>query len=124
MTKYNILFVDDMSFYKSLVQDHLALWDKDCNLIYCTNAKEATQVLKKTEIHLVICDMMMPEHSGYDLLKSMRQSKKYKEVPFVVLSANDNKKLILESLKAGANKYIIKPWSEEELLLTLDELLS
>ena len=59
-------------------------------------------------ISLVICDWMMPQVSGLDILAALRQNKP--ECPFLMLTANATKELVLESMRLGASDFILKPF--------------
>lgn len=123
MKTYSILFVDDMTFYRSLLQDHLKLWSNPVNLTYCTNAMDAIEKLKEGNFDLIISDLMMPKHTGYDLLKSVRKSAKYKNVPFIMLSSQENQKVILKIIETGADEYLNKPWDVPDLHRILNKFL-
>ena len=123
MKTFNVLFVDDMTFYSSLIQDHLKLWTHPVTLTYCTNAMDAIDRLKEGQYHLIISDLMMPKHTGYDLLKSVRKSEKYKQVPFVMLSSQENQKVILKIIESGADEFLNKPWDVPDIHRILDKFL-
>lgn len=116
----NILVVDDVSFYYSLVRDHLQLLGHVGQLYKANDVPEAISELKKYrgtegEIGLIISDLNMPKHSGLDFIKTIRGSKNYKDIPFILFTSESESTEIIEAIQAGANGYLIKPWEASEL---------
>jgi PAS domain S-box-containing protein len=65
---------------------------------------------------LILSDVMMPGLDGFELLEALRADSRTKEVPIILLSARAGEEAIVEGLQAGANDYLIKPFSAQELL--------
>ncbi|GAA6620930.1 ATP-binding protein [Scytonema sp. NUACC26] len=72
---------------------------------------------------LVLTDVMMPELDGFDLLKALRTDPRTKEVPIVLLSARAGVESVIEGLLAGADDYLIKPFSATELVTRVNTYL-
>ncbi len=71
---------------------------------------------KKPDVYdLIISDLEMPEMSGLDLLKAIRKDSKIKDTPFIMVTASNTKKIILETIKLGIKAYIIKPFDYESV---------
>ncbi len=71
---------------------------------------------KKPDIYdLIISDLEMPEMSGLDLLKAIRNDDKLKETPFIMVTASNTKQVILETIKLGIKAYIIKPFNSDSV---------
>lgn len=64
---------------------------------------------------LLVVDMSMPEVNGMDVVKWIRRSKRFRAIPILVLSAETHPELVKDALKAGANAYLFKPVTLEEL---------
>ena len=77
------------------------------------NGQEAWDFLKSDaeNITAIVSDIMMPEMDGLDLLKEVRASEKYADIPFVLVTAVSDKDYILEAKKLKVNGYILKPVS-------------
>ena len=117
----NILVVDDVTFYYSLLRDHLQLLGHVGKLYKANDVPDAISELKKyrgtdDEIGTIISDLNMPKHSGLDFIKTIRGSKNYKDIPFILFTSESESTEIIEAIQAGANGYLIKPW---EALLNL-----
>ena len=65
---------------------------------------------------LILSDVMMPRLNGFELLGALRSDPRTKEVPVILLSARAGEEAIVEGLEAGADDYLIKPFSAQELL--------
>lgn len=125
----NILVVDDVSFYYSLVRDHLQLLGHIGNLYKAQDVPEAISELKKHrgtdgEVGLIISDLNMPNHSGLDFIKTIRGSKKFKDIPFILFTSESESTEIIEAIQAGANGYLIKSWEATDLKEKLLSALS
>lgn len=64
---------------------------------------------------LIICDWMMPEMTGIDLLRTVRSSLAIKKTPFLMVTAEHDKDLVAEAIAEGVNDYIVKPFTAEVL---------
>jgi two-component system response regulator HydG len=79
-----------------------------------TSPSNGLEMLKKNYYHLVITDMKMPEISGLDILRHIKEN--YKDMEVVVLTAHGTIENAVQAVKQGALDYIIKPFTEEDLL--------
>lgn len=80
------------------------------------NGKCGFSLAKKTKPDLIICDIMMPEMSGYDVLGALKNGNETCDIPFIFITASAEKKEILKGLTMGADDYITKPFENHELL--------
>ncbi len=104
-----------------VADDEKEITDAVCKLLerenYITrkayNGLEALEILNKEEIHLIILDIMMPKQDGLTTTMKIRQEK---NIPVIILSAKTEKSDIILGLDIGADDYIAKPYSPDELL--------
>lgn len=80
------------------------------------NGRMALQVIQETPPDLVLTDVMMPEMDGFQLLTSLRQNADTRMLPVILLSARAGEESRVEGLRAGADDYMVKPFSARELL--------
>lgn len=125
----NILVVDDVSFYYSLIRDHLRILGFTGEVFKATNVLEGIDVLKEqrlaeNEINLIICDLNMPKFNGLDFIKTVRSSKHFSEIPIMIFTSVSENEKIIEAINAGANTYLMKPWEAVQLKEKLIESLS
>lgn len=81
-----------------------------------TNGKEALQAMREQTPDLVISDIMMPGMDGFQLLHHLRSDPHTRLIPIMLLSAKAGEEATADGLKAGADDYLIKPFSTRELL--------
>ena len=121
-----ILIVDDMSTMRLALREQLKrIWFN--NFIECQNGDQAFNVLdeqikKKDPVQLVLTDWCMPLMSGVELVKKMRETIHLKSLPVLLVTAertNDNKK---EALDMGANGFLAKPFTADDLKSVLTEI--
>jgi PAS domain S-box-containing protein len=80
------------------------------------DGKEALEIARERPPDLLLADVMMPGMSGFDLLRELRGDQRTRTVPVVLLSAQAGEESRLEGLAAGADDYLVKPFSARELL--------
>lgn len=88
----------------------------DCNVLSFHNARSAAQaLLTGTSPEVLILDINMPEVSGLDLLEFLRRRPEWKELPIIVLSSESADSTVDKALLLGADTYIMKPVTIQEL---------
>ena len=111
----HILCVDDTNTVQQILKRFLSELGFE-HLYFASSADEAAKVINDTEtINLVICDVNMPEKSGIDLLKSIREHENYKELPFVLLTMENDLKTVNQAIALGVTGYLLKPFNRDTL---------
>lgn len=115
-TDVAILVVDDEPVNRQVLQNHLSL--AGYQVIQAANGKEAlTHVFRPDQkFNLVLLDIMMPNMSGYEVCEAIRAEIPTTELPIVMLTAKNRVTDLVEGFKVGANDYLTKPFSRDELL--------
>ena len=121
LTKKSILIVDDSPTVQNFVS--MALKSKGFDTIKANNGEDALEKLKLVDVTLVITDMNMPEMDGITLVKRLRASNDYQDVPIIILSSLTDEDYVRLGLAAGANSYIFKPFKPNELQEEVMQLL-
>ena len=114
--KTKVLIVDDMMTMRKLVT-------KACKEIGFTDFGEAADGTlawealnaSKPPFGLIISDWNMPNCTGLDLLKRVRSDGRFKQLPFLLVTAEAEKTQIVEAVKAGVTNYVIKPFTPANL---------
>jgi CheY-like chemotaxis protein len=94
------------------------------NCIKANNGIDGLQQLENQQPQIILCDVMMPEMDGFEVLKKVKENPKTAQIPFCFLSARADVVDIDFALSIGANGYITKPFSAKDLLETLARLVS
>jgi len=109
-----ILVVDDSATMRRIVTNVLGMLGFS-NITLAIDGTEALQFLVSDDFDLIVSDWNMEPVSGMDLLRHVRKDGKLKNLPFIMLSAESDKKSIIEAMKNGVSEYIVKPFSKETL---------
>lgn len=115
-----ILYVEDDETLAYLTQEHLVQQSYD--ITHAQDGKSAIRIFKEDSFDLCILDIMLPQMDGFELAQEIR-ALNY-EIPIIFLSAKSLKEDRLKGLRTGADDYILKPFSIEELCLKIDIFLS
>ncbi len=115
--KTKILIIDDVQDNIYLLQEMLDR--KEFETITANSGKEGIRLALNENPGLIICDIMMPELSGYDVMKILRQNPATQTIPFVFLSAKTSPAEIREGMNLGADDYLTKPVSSKDLIKTI-----
>ena len=111
MEQRTILFIDDED--KVLNSLKRGLIDEPYKSLFATSGKEALEILEKNEVHIIVTDMRMPEMSGLELLRIVKE--KYPHIVRLVLSGYTQITTLLTAINQGEiYKFITKPWKLEE----------
>jgi signal transduction histidine kinase len=84
------------------------------------NGREALDAVRRKRADLVITDVMMPELDGFGLLSALRANEATRDIPVLMLSARAGEEMRLEGLQAGADDYLVKPFSARELMARVE----
>ena len=115
----NILIAEDEDDIRELLNLHLN--KEGFKTFQASNGIEAMDILSKEKIHLLILDVMMPKMDGFTVAREMR--KLNSQVPFIFLTAKSLKDDVIEGFSVGADDYMTKPFSMEELLFRIKAIL-
>lgn len=114
-----------------VIEDEIAILNNICTILQisgysCLKASrgfEALQILETQTPNIILCDVMMPEMDGFEVLKKVRENTLTSKTPFCFLSARADIVDIDYGLSLGANGYITKPFIAKDLIATVSNLL-
>jgi len=119
MKTRNILLAEDDSNLGQLLRNYLNIKKYETTLT--VNGTEALKAFQQTTFDLCILDIMMPEMDGITLAAEIRRLKP--GIPVIFLTAKNQKEDIIEGFRTGADDYITKPFSMEELIYRIEAIL-
>jgi len=108
---YNILICDDEKDIVNALKIYLSMGEYRIFLAY--NGKEALEIARREELHLVLMDIMMPVMDGITALKQLRE---FSNVPVILLTAKSEDEDKILGLNEGADDYVTKPFVPVEVL--------
>jgi PAS domain S-box-containing protein len=123
MTPLTILIVDDLLINLKLLRAQLE--GEGHTVVEAHNGVEALALLARQEVDVIISDILMPVMDGYRFCQEVRNSERHRHLPFIAYTSTyvspSDEKL---SLDLGADKYLRKPASIDEMVRTIDEALA
>ena len=116
-----IFIIEDETSIIQLVQHNL---EKDGFIVSSAiNGNEGLKDIKKFEPNLLLLDWMLPDLSGIEICKSIRKDTSFKNLPVIMLTAKGEEEDKIKGLDSGADDYLTKPFSYNELLARIKAIL-
>jgi sensor histidine kinase YesM len=115
--RVKLLLIDDDPMNLEVLKTMLS---SQYNVLTAPNGQKALELLIGSDVDLVITDVMMPNMSGYELTKKIRETYTISELPILLLTARTETEDIYTGFLAGANDYIVKPVNPLELKARID----
>lgn len=120
--KKKVLIIDDELSIRMLLENYIG---KTYDIVTKTDGLEGIKYLEEGNIpDLIVADIQMPNLDGYELLKQVRASGYFGNIPMIMLSGIESSQERVKCLRIGADDYIVKPFNPEELLLRINNLIS
>jgi DNA-binding response OmpR family regulator len=119
MKQFKILYTEDDETLAFLTKDNLE--QNNYEVIHCCDGQLGLETFKKENFDICIFDIMMPKMDGFELATEIRKINT--DIPIIFLSAKTLKEDRIKGLRLGADDYLVKPFSIEELLLKIEIFL-
>jgi|TARA_B110000116_G_scaffold174250_1_gene150740 CheY-like chemotaxis protein/CRP-like cAMP-binding protein len=117
-----ILLIEDDVVLRENTSELLELFNYQ--VVSAPNGKIGVEVAKEVLPDIIVCDIMMPELDGYGVLQALTQNASTPHIPFIFLSAKTERKDVRRGMDLGADDYITKPFSEDELISAIESRLA
>lgn len=117
------LVVDDNRAMRAIVKDFLMQMGVK-RRSEAEDGKSALRMLRAEHWDLVVCDWVMPQMTGIELLKEVRQDEKLKKIPFILVTSQDAKENVIEAIKCGVSDYVTKPFNFDTFKAKIERTLS
>lgn len=117
-----ILVVDDNPDVRTYVSGILR--DRGYRVFLARNGAEGLKIAQTQQPHLIVTDLMMPQVSGLDMIRLIRQDEDLKGIPIILLTAKADEDTRIEGAERGADAYLSKPFNDRELLAEVRNLLA
>lgn len=118
--KKKVLAIDDDAFTTKLLE---TLLRDSFEITCCNSVNEGLKEIKKNHFDLILLDWVMPGINGIELLKILKTDANTAHIPVIVLSSNTEECEVQEAIGLGADDYIIKPFSKNQIIRQIESLL-
>ncbi|MDR0852560.1 MAG: response regulator [Clostridiales Family XIII bacterium] len=108
-----ILIIDDSPFFRGQLKLSLS---REYEVIEAGTGAEGLDLVKMEKPDLVLLDVVMPDYSGFEICRILRESESNNLMPIIMITSQDAQEDILVGLELGADDYVKKPFNERELL--------
>ncbi|BDQ36473.1 response regulator [Pseudodesulfovibrio nedwellii] len=122
-TNMRVLVVDDFSTMRKIIKNILRQIGFT-NMVEADDGSTAWEVLNKDNIDFIVSDWNMPTMSGIELLRKVRASEEYADIPFLMVTAEAQQENIIEAVQAKVSNYIVKPFTPETLGQKIDKIFA
>lgn len=117
-----ILVVDDFRTMRSVIRNILKRIEIT-DVLEAHDGQNALEVLEENPVDLILSDWNMPRMAGIEFLRQVRAREETRDIPFVMITAEGMRENIVEAIQAGANGYIIKPFTPEQLREKIERIV-
>jgi len=121
-SEYRILVVDDVVANILLLK--VLLTNEKFGILTASGGCEAIDITQKEKPDLILLDVMMPDKSGFEVAKTLKEDENTAEIPIIFLTALDNPSDIVEGFHVGGNDFVSKPFSKDELIVRVKHQIS
>ena len=127
-SSFRILLVDDFEIVRVMLRDGL----QELGYMKVDEAEDGRQALAMIDAAvkegkpygLVFCDWVMPEIEGIEVLEKCKAKPETANIPFVMVTAESERKAIVRAMRAGAHDYIVKPISKDDLAKKVNNIVN
>lgn len=112
----DVLIVDDSAAIRKILQRVLVQADVALGTVHEANdGREALEKLKHAKVGLILSDINMPNMDGLELLGKIRANSAWQSVPIIMVTTEGSQHKVLQALQQGANGYVRKPFTAEQI---------
>jgi len=115
------MVADDSSTVRKFVSFSLKM--KNFKVLTAEDGMDALEKMSLAKVDLLIVDLNMPNMDGYELIRTVRQSEDYQDLPIIILSSERSEEAIRKGKEAGANAYLVKPFDSKKVLYQVSKFL-
>ena len=117
-----VLIVEDSLSELELMSHYLD--NGDYKIVKSTGAKEAFDIALKDSIDVIVSDVVMPEMSGFELCRQLKRNSVTQKLPIILCTSKNQEIDKLWGMKQGANAYLTKPYTREQLIETIQSVFA
>lgn len=120
MTK-TVMIIDDSASIRLVVS--IALKKAGYDVLEAEDGEDALNKLTGQKVHLIVCDVNMPNMDGISFLKAVKQNQSYKFTPIIMLTTESQERKKREGRAAGAKAWVVKPFKPDRMIAAIEKLI-
>ena len=117
-----VLIIEDDNTLRDNMEELLTLYDYE--VLKAKDGAQGLEMARKIVPDIIVCDIMMPEKDGFEVLESLSLNDKTRLIPFIFLSAKTDRQDVRKGMNMGADDYLTKPFAEDELISAIRSRLA
>lgn len=117
-----VLVIDDMPMVRKVLRKHVEAAGHRC--VDAASGNDGLRIASEQKIDLILLDVMMPETDGFKIASRIKNDPKTSDVPVILVTAKAEREDLLKGQNAGADDYVIKPFTREVILSKLKHYLN
>ncbi|MBN1300093.1 MAG: response regulator transcription factor [Melioribacteraceae bacterium] len=117
-----VLLIEDNILLAENIQSLLE--EENFAVLYAACSGEAIELLKKNEFEIILCDIMLPDQDGFELIRNLQMNYGSKMPPFIFLTAKTQRAYQRKGMELGADDYLTKPFTRDELINSINTQLT
>ncbi|MCB9494373.1 MAG: response regulator [Desulfobacteraceae bacterium] len=115
INKMKVLIVDDMENMCKSIRNMMKILKFGSSYTLCYNGELALKAMRQKDFDLAIMDWNMPKMKGIEVLEHIRNDKKFRDMPVIMITAESNKEIVAEAAESDIDAYILKPLTVKSL---------
>lgn len=115
INKMKVLIVDDMENMCKSIRNMMKILKYGSSYTLCYSGELALKAMKQKDFDLAIMDWNMPKMKGIEVLEHIRNDKKFRDMPVIMITAESNKEIVAEAAESDIDAYILKPLTVKSL---------
>lgn len=115
-----VLVVDDQRDVRAVVRQVVEQWDPEAVIVEASDGFEALEKIESERPNLIICDVNMPEMTGFEVLQKVRDHPANWDMPVIMLTGEADDASLIEGYRRRATSYVTKPFNVQDLLDALE----
>ncbi|MDF1879306.1 response regulator [Sulfurimonas sp. SAG-AH-194-C20] len=123
----NILIVDDSKIVRRVLTNTITRYFKksdwnELNIYEAEDGNFAMEMMQNKKVNIMLLDWNMPNMNGEEVVEAVRANKEWNKTRIIMATTEGSKESVLKMIKKGANGYMVKPFQEEAIFNTLDNI--
>lgn len=114
MSVNTVLIVDDSSTYRTQLE--LIINTAGCQVLCADSGRKALEIAEKEQPDLIFLDIIMDDMDGFQACRTLNQEQKTRDIPVIMVSSKKNKADMVWAKEQGAKGYVVKPYTEDQIL--------